>query len=287
MVLGNRIFQVFIASFLLAGFPLSHSAESKNSKDPETSESQDRWHFFPCAMGDEQAFIFVNTGIEKKINVAPSSLAKLELTYKSPRDDGLPTREEYEPVRAIEDRIEQFSKEENDWYVGRITVGGNRIFYIYTSRSEASWELFLQHLMEESGYTMRLIYREDPNQTGYREDLYPTDDDWQVIKDLQVIENLETHGDDGTEIRRVDHWVYFESELAAADFLVWAESDRFTTEPKYSHKTDEGDYCLRLFHYGSLKIGDISSHTITLRRMAEKYGGRYDGWEAPIITPEE
>ncbi len=233
------------------------------------SEMTDRWHFFPCLMGDNQAFIYLNTGISDTIGSAPSSLAKLRLAYQSPRDDGLPTTEEFEPVSAIEDRIKAFSKEGNDWYVGRVTVGGYRIFYVYTARTEEAWMQFAGKIGTESGYAIRLTYSDDPDHQGYHDDLYPTEDDWQVIKDLQVIEQLGSHGDDGSESRKVDHWIYFKDKPSSEDFVIWAENDRFTEASEFSSETEDGKYCVRLLHHGKLKIGDISSHTIALRR---KYG---------------
>jgi predicted protein tyrosine phosphatase len=76
------------------------------------------WLFLPCSIGDNQAFIFLNTGVAEVIHLAPASLAKVVLTYKSPRENGLPTHEESEPIRVIEDRGEAFLKNGNDWYVG-------------------------------------------------------------------------------------------------------------------------------------------------------------------------
>lgn len=271
---------------VLAGILLGCSDDTETNLQPNMTESNDKWHFFPCLMGDDQAFIYLNTGISDKITAAPASLAKLRLAYKSPRDNGLPTNEEFEAVSAIENRIAIFSKEANDWYVGRVTVGGHRIFYVYTSKDEQDWMEFIDTLGAESGYDIRLAYRDDPDHKGYHDDLYPTEDDWQVIKDLQVIENLESHGDDGSESRKVDHWIYFDDKPSSVDFVIWAENDRFTEEPEHSHETDDGKYCVRLFHQGTLKIGDISSHTIALRRKAAEYGGDYDGWETPILKPK-
>ena len=238
-------------------------------------------------MGEDQAFIFLNTGIANSIHLAPAFLAKLRLAYKAPKENGLPSKEEFEQVSAIEDRIEAFSKEGHDWYVGRVTVGGRRVFYVYTSRDESSWRQFLEQLEVESGYDLRLTYGEDPERKGYHDDLYPTDDDWQVINDLQVIENLESHGDDGSEPRKIDHWICFDDEPSSKDFVIWAESDSFTEEPGQSHVTDDGRYCVRLFHHGTVKIDDISRHTLALRRKAAELGGDYDGWETLILPSSE
>lgn len=259
---------------------------TKTKAHLEMAEATDQWHFFPCSMGKDQAFIYLNTGISDTIRSAPPSLAKLRLTYKAPRDDGLPTNAEFEPVNAIEDQIEAYSDEGNDWYVGRVTVGGHRIFYVYTSRGEPSWMQFMKKLGTETGYDIRLAYQDDPDHRGYYDELYPTEDDWQVIADLQVIESLEGYGDDGSESRKIDHWIYFDDKPSSVDFVIWAENDRFTEEPEHSHETDDGKYCVRLFHHGTLTIGDISSHTIALRRKAAEYGGAYAGWETPIQKPK-
>lgn len=246
----------------------------------------EEWRFFPCSMGDDQAFIYLNTALSETIASAPESLVRLYLTYKAPRADGLPTSEEFEAVRDIEDRIEAYSKKFGDWYVGRVTVGGQRVFYVYTSRNESAWKDFVSKLEADSGYAIRLACTDDPQHRGYRDDLYPTADDWQVIKDLQVIENLEKHGDDGSASRKVDHWVYFENKASSVDFVIWAGNDRFTEDPEASHQTDDGRYCVRVFHQGSVKIGDISSHTIALRQKAAEYGGEYDGWETVVLKSD-
>ena len=97
-------------------------------------------------MGGDQAFIYLNVGISVAIDSAPSSLVKLRLIYKSPNFDGLPKSEEFEPVKDIEDRIEAYSKNGDDWYVGRVTVGGQRFFYIYTTKTNPSWTQFTDKL---------------------------------------------------------------------------------------------------------------------------------------------
>lgn len=256
---------------------------SDNPKEAGRLSMSDNWVFYPCSMGDEMAVIYVNMSAADSIETAPIGLAILCLTFKSPRPNGSPSQEEFEPINAVEDRIIADSKAKGDWYVGCVTVGGDRFFYVYTAREESSWNAFIKELSADSGYEIELTYRDDPEYNGYYEDLYPTEDDWQVIKDLRVIEVLSNQGDDLTQPRKVDHWVYFEDKASSADFVAWAESDRFTEDTKESHATDDGRYCVRLFHQGSMEIDDISSHTIALRQKAAEYGGDYDGWETDVL----
>jgi hypothetical protein len=63
----------------------------------------DEWRFFPCSIGDDPASIYLNVGLSKTIAQAPIWLAKASVTYKSPRPNGLPTKDEFEAVVQIED----------------------------------------------------------------------------------------------------------------------------------------------------------------------------------------
>jgi len=245
----------------------------------------DQWQFFPCSMGDDQAFIFVDEGAHETISEAPETLVRVRLTYKDPNPNGLPKNFEFEAVSKVEDKIQNFSESNGSWYVGRITVAGCRYFYVYTRILESSWKQFVSSLSDGSGYELKVSFRDDPEHKGYWDELYPTEDDWQVIGDLRVIERLEKDGDDGSKVRKVDHWAYFEDQTTAQPFIDWAVKDRFLFESEHSHITDEGKYCVRLIHHGTIKIGDISSHTIALRRKASEFGGEYDGWETEIIKP--
>lgn len=243
---------------------------------------EENWQFFPCTIGESSAFIYLNVNAADSISSAPKHLAMLRLVYKSTYPNGLPTNEDYEPVKEIEDRLEEYAKNAGDWYVGRVTVDGHRTFYVYTSRNEADWQKYASALTNKSGYKIQLSYSDDPEHNGYLNELYPTDDDWQVIKDLAVLDSLQKNGDDGLTPRKVDHWVYFQDKARSVDFVIWAEHDRFTEEA-YSEYTHDGRYCVRLSHIGTMKIADISSHTIALRRKAEEFDGDYDGWETQVI----
>jgi hypothetical protein len=46
--------------------------------------------------------------------------------------------------------------------------------------------------------------------------------------------------------------------------------------------TDDGKFRVRFSNEGTLRLPDITSHTIALRRKASELGGDYDGWETPV-----
>jgi hypothetical protein len=246
----------------------------------------DDWEIFMCQMGDHPASIAVDVGISESIRELPTTCASVRLTYKTPNEHGLPTREEYAAVSALEDALLAFLDESpGDAFVGRVTTQGKRTFISYSRRGESEWDTMVRRLAADHGYALECVLEEDPEYKNYWNDLYPTADDWRVIYDERVIENARKHGDDGSRPRNIDHWVYFPSESAAQPFIEWAMSDRFTFEARYSGPGDDGRYCARLSHVGALTNRDVSSHTLALMRKAGEFGGDYDGWETPVLKP--
>lgn len=241
----------------------------------------DQWLFFPCQMGEHRASIFYDHGVRESIDaVAPPYLLKVRIAFKQPRPDGMPTDEEFPHLTAFEDSLQALVRRHESLYVGRITVDGHRHFYIYTPDSEPAWSERLDALGTSHGYDVALAFRPDESRDGYWKDLFPTDNDWQVIKDLQVIEALQQEGDDGTASRQIDHWAYFPSRDAAEQFSRWVREQGYSLDA--SEADDEGRICVHFSHEGTVELADISSHTIALQRRAGELGGGYDGWETLV-----
>jgi hypothetical protein len=241
----------------------------------------DKWDFYFCTMGESLASIFLNFGVNDRIDQAPPNLVRICLHYKNPDDRGMPPGDEHEAVKVIEEQLSNLAEDNGDWYVGRVTVDGCRYFYIYSERSAHEWNTAINDLAKDSDYQIDAEFFEDMDHDHYKEKLYPGPDDLQVLGDMKVIKALKERGDDPEISRVVDHWIYFENKAAAADFIIWAEGDRFTEKPENSCDTDSG-YCVRLVHQGTMLLNDITSHTIALNRKATEYGGEYDGWETQV-----
>jgi hypothetical protein len=241
----------------------------------------DEWIFFPCQMGEHSASIFFDHGIRESIdNTVPSRLLKVRVAFKHPRPDGMPTNEEFQSLNAFEDALQALVQQQESTYVGRVTVDGHRHFYIYTSDSEDAWSSRLDALGRSHGYSLAYAMKTDDGHGGYWQELYPTEDDWQVIQDLRVIQALAEQGDDGTTPRSIDHWAYFPSQIAAERFSHWAQEQGYGSLA--TDIADDGKFRVRFAHEGTVRLGNITSHTIKLRRKASEVGGEYDGWETPV-----
>lgn len=233
-------------------------------------------------MGEHNAAsIFFDHGIGEAIDqVAPSQLLKVRIPLKRPRADGLSAEDEFEELIEFEDNLQALVQKHESNYVGRATAHGCRIFYIYTPDPEKEWASALRALGQQHGYELSFDLQSDENHAGYWEELFPTEDDWQVIKDLKVIEALEKHGDDGSASRLVHHWAFFPTDDAAQQFCRWIKEHGYFVDG--DDATDDGRISVQFSHEGSVRLQDLTSHTVALRRKAEELEGEYDGWEVPV-----
>jgi hypothetical protein len=250
----------------------------------------DDWRMYPCQMGPDRAWVMFDFGISKTINaVAPAQLLRIRIAFKQPREDGMPTREEFQQLCAIDEDVTALAQGNGALYVGRITVAGHRHFYVYTPEDETAWEPRLADLRERHRYEVASYVETDEQRNGYWDDLYPDEASWQVMKDMKVLEVLRKEGDDATISRQIQHWAYFPERTDADRFAAWAGEQGYRVNPVSEAKN--GQFAVSYFHEGTMELTDITSHSIRSNRAAKEFRGSYDGWETPVCkggaTPSE
>ncbi len=242
----------------------------------------DIWYTFPAAMGEDQAWITYNHGYaEIAEKDRREHHLRVRTAFKNPTDYGMPTNEEFPALSALDERLDGVVTDLGGVYVGRITVGGYRYFYFYVDVPKEKAVKGIDEVAKSSGYRLQYIYEHDPEKKYYWDELYPTDDDWQVIRDLKVLETLADEGDIRDRAREVTHWAYFDLESNAKHYAAWASTQNYTIV--YSGKTEDGEeYMVQFTHVGTMNLGDITHHTIGANRKARELSGRYDGWETSV-----
>ena len=75
-------------------------------------------------------------------------------------------------------------------------------------------------------------------------------------------------------------YLFFPSQSIAEQFSHWAEERGYTLDS--TDTTDDNKFRIRFSHEGTVRLPDITSHTIALRRRVRELGGDYDGWETPV-----
>lgn len=254
-------------------------------KFSETLIMSNEWIFYPRQTGESPESVFYDHGIREQIDViAPSNFLFVELVMKHPREDGLSSNEEAETLYAFEDELETIAASADSLWVGRVTTEGRRYFTLFTAEGPDEWKPRIAGLAERHGYQLNFAIRPDPEREAYWEGLFPSEDDWRVVCDIQVISQLSKHGDDGSAPRQVDHWAYFAAKAQAEQFAVWLSAQGYeVTDVRPSSE----EYGIEFKHEGSVELAEISSHTLALMHQAEELGGRYDGWATSVcVSPE-
>ena len=157
--------------------------------------------------------------------------------------------------------------------------------FLLPANSEALVEQ-MTAIASERGYTADVRFQHDPGRRIYWVGLYPTEEDRRVMNDMKVISSLKDHGDDCLTERKADHWTYFDSKSPAAEFASWLESKGYSgicVEEQVDSDSLKTEWLVRSVSVGSMRLDDISQHTLNHFRKAAELGGRYDGWETEII----
>ena len=241
----------------------------------------DAWGTFPARMGDHQAFISFNHSFAEVAENDPrTSLLSVRVALAHPTPDGLPSGDEFADLTKIEDLLDAAVIAKNGVQVGRVTVDGNQDFLFYVPFDEEAAAEIVDSLAEQTTYALQYAYQDDPDKETYWRTLYPTADDWQLMRDMRVLDALRQKGDVSDTSRRVMHWAYFPEPSDAHQFADWAESRGYLVESVAP--TEDGKSAVRFAHEGTMALADVTRHTLAINREVRSLGGEYDGWETSV-----
>ncbi len=245
----------------------------------------DHWEFFPCQLGADKAFICYDHGISERLDdLNLPYCARLSVPFLSPDASGLPGNDESEALSELEDRLSDAIERLEGEYVGRISVGGRRIFYGFFAHADPGIQPVAAEIASRLRYSSEITVSHDPEKAGYWTDLFPTDVDWQLIADLKVIEQLEEHGDTTDTARKIDHLVYFEDAGPIEPFRSWLTQEGFDIGEVKPPATPEEPYGIEFSHFGTPAFGDVNLYTFKVFTKAKEMGGQYDGWGTTVET---
>ena len=242
----------------------------------------DRWESFPCTIGHSPGFISFDLGVREEFEkLAHGHLACYRVSLQAPDERGLPHGDEFARLNAIEDALVAAMRGDGI-QVGRVTAGGFRYFHFYTSLAEAAAGTLARRMGAEHGYDIALRYEHDPERRVYRDELFPTEDDWQVIQDMRVQESLRSQGDDLTQPREIQHWAFFASGEDRDRFVAAAGGGFAGIECYTSPGATPGEFAVTLRHVGLPDYRSMNAYTLRLNRAAIEANGNYDGWETVV-----
>jgi hypothetical protein len=243
----------------------------------------DHWEMFACRMGERVAFISYDHGAGEELAALPFPyFAGFKVALREADARGLPTGEEFAQLNAIEDLLDARIRGERGLRVGRITTDGHRYFHFYTALDEAACAALARLAAQLHGHVVHLSFEPDPARVRYWDELYPTDDDWQVVQDMRLEQALRDEGDTLRTPRAIVHWAYFPSASARAAFLADVRDGFDDVQLDETAQASDDHFGVRLTHTGRPDYESMNATTLRLCRAARAAGGHYDGWETPV-----
>jgi regulator of RNase E activity RraB len=249
----------------------------------------EEWDFYICQMDSKPASIYLNLKAASDTAIADNPYSAYVRVYmRNPREDGLSSNEEFDQLVAIEDAvIDGLAAAKLATFVGRITSDGCRDLYFYAP-TEKGIEPAVHGLMAAfSDYEYETGGRPEPDWETYLNFLYPTAEDYQRIQNRRVCSALEKAGDAFTVERPIEHWVYFPAEDAQQRFVKEALELGYQLDDAFGPTADDARYGVRVSCNAIPSFAEIDGLTVPLFRLAQEYGGDYDGWETQVVKVDE
>jgi uncharacterized protein (TIGR01619 family) len=249
--------------------------------DPMTQN----WKSYLCKVNGSLASVFVDLELRNEVPIISKPwLLWAWVYFQSPRADGLSDSKEAPTLFKMEDALTlHVSRDCRAIHCGRITTEGRREFYFYGETKDGFADAVATAMAGFEGYRFDVGEREDSLWEQYLNVLYPSPEDLERIKNGDLLDVLVQNGDVLKAAREVQHWMYFRSESSRALFRDAAARAGFRI---VSESNLEGDLpCgISVARTQTIERALIDKTVVELLRLAQRFGGEYDGWETQVVT---
>lgn len=246
---------------------------------------KEEWGFYFSNVDDIIGSFYIDLGLGKvaPINDKPN-LVWVSLQMSNPREDGLSSNEEFETLKSIEDRLQDFILAKHSAiYAGRLTTGGRRDFYFYMGDTTLHDKTISEAMVAFPSYAFDFGIKRDDKWDQYFQFMYPNPAQYQSIQNRRVIDNLEERGDPLSKERPVDHWIFFKTETDKQKFLLDISDEGFSiVTDDHDKSLGEKPYRLHISRVDKVDYESVDNYVLHLWELAEQCNGEYDGWETSV-----
>ena len=253
---------------------------------------EENWDVYPSQVdGDKMGFFFVDMGLAEIAPITDKpNLVSLKLKITRPGDDGMPDESEAATLNDLEDSlVTAIASKFGGIYAGRVTIEGVRTFFFYLGEKTAGYDKTLTEAMAGfADYAFDYSLQEDRDWECYFGFLFPEPVQYQSMQNRRVVFQLSQHGDALTELRPVEHWIYFKTESGREAY--WNKVNELGFElVKMSRYEENGEYpyMLRIVREDKVDYDSVDDYVLPLWRLAAEHDGNYDGWETGIVQEKE
>lgn len=239
-----------------------------------------------CRVNDKPSSIFVNTTLAGDApNLSKPWLLWVWVNMKAPRPDGLSSSEEAPLLFQLEDKLKEcICSRCEAIYPGRITGENRREFYFYATNPDDFDRALSEAMASFSGYEVWTGKKKDPEWEQYLDVLYPTEEQFESVKNSSVLAALDEHGDSHNVPREIRHWAYFRSESDRSLFKAEVVKLGFAVDWESHQPGEELPFGITLSKKQPATQQALDASSRELLNLAERFNGDYDGWETEVIT---
>jgi hypothetical protein len=200
-------------------------------------------------------------------------------------NEGLPVKAGLGFLNKISDTIKNIiDLKLKNIAAGTFTYQCERIDYYYLADTTGIRKLLgSAYELNFPEYEYSISIRNDKEWNGYLTFLYPNEVSYEYMVNQKVLTNLTNEGDDLSEGRKVDHWLFFKTDSDRSKFIAYAEKQKFKIESENVAKESKLKYPLQISRTDNVDIKSISAITMALRKKAKELNGEYDGWETVVV----
>jgi hypothetical protein len=238
-------------------------------------EADDDLDVYPCLVDDAPASIYVNRKFEHAPPATHDTRYTIAILMREAGEDGIGTAAETAALDLVEEDLMVCAYTLGLLYVGRLRTRGTWEITFYGPRGRLDP---LRRRAADGALDRRVaaMMKPEPAWTYYRELLLPDAERRQWMDDRRMVRSLREQGDRLSAPRRVDHRLVFPDAAARDAFLVPAVAAGFTV--------DHDELSVRAHRLDPIELDHIHGVVMILVDAATPLGGRYERWEAGIVT---
>lgn len=241
------------------------------------------WGVYLTSFGEHEGAVVVN--LDADAQPAKPWLLTVEHPIRFPSSRGYPQEKEQAAIGSIDDALTEFVAASLDGeHVGRYTSNGRRLFYFYLPKKGDYASAIEQVIHPFKHYKPIVRLKRDAGWRSYHKDLYPSPQELQGIQNRKLIDVFAQSGDDLSQPRIVEHWIYAPEREAAEKIKLSAQKLGFEVRPLRKLRNTTNPYGLCLSRSHSLELQAVDETCIALQRLAKRHHSDYDGWEAPVVS---
>ena len=196
--------------------------------------------------------------------------------YLTSKENGFPNRKTLPTLdKMSEDLITLITNELNAIHVGSYMYNKEKLEYFYVDYNEGLEEkLDNFYINNYAMYEYHINVKKDQEWEYYKDFLYPNEDTLNYSTNDEIITD-----DSSKKGKRVDHWLYFKSQEDMNACKKKLETKHFSVYSVLTQKESSLPFELHVYRKDDVDVNAFFSITSELEKLAEKYNGKYEGWE--------